>query len=847
MNKSAELEELGGSHLQEEAFRVWLKGRGVSANSINTRTYAVRTIEKNLSKLGWAGGDLDQLVATREVDALRDKIKEIREDSKRGGEAFRDLLPQSDKPEGRLTSWIAWLGQYEQFVRGASSKMPIDFQTQYTLWDEFLEAWPIERLQSMSLEEYTLAGSKDTLTYWLEAKLSDMGSIWGGSAFKFGIFSRANTEPKPSNETYAYDDDFGWHSELGATAAEAFESVRNAVVEIYHAARASDLRKIDAQKAVWQVVGWKLAFHYQNRDRPTIINIFKRDWLASYLNLDEKKSTRPELYEALIQEKPDDEGILEFGHRIWSEIMKDQDSNESPESGGASKQAIVKRSASNKILFGPPGTGKTFQTAAQAVLLCDGYVPADRDELKDRYDALMDAGQIAFVTFHQSYSYEDFVEGLRPETDNPAAAEEQTPASGGFRLEPRDGVFREVCALAEQARKSSKQGKSIDLAGRNFFKVSLGRAGEDEFIYDAAIEGGYIVLGYGGEVDWSDPKFEDYQEIFDRWNEIEPETSGNSGNIAQVYCLRGWMKKGDIVIASEGNLKFRAIGEIVGPYEYNPTGIRTYNHRRAVKWHVVLDEALPVETILEGKFSQVSFYNLKTPKLKIEALSRLLAGTAEEQGHSREPDQFVLIIDEINRANVSKVFGELITLLEPDKRLGGNNALRVKLPYSGDTFGVPENLHIVGTMNTADRSIALLDTALRRRFQFTELMPQPELLKEDVDGLNLQQVLQTLNDRIEYLFDRDHQIGHAYFMECETLEDVDLVMRNKVIPLLAEYFYEDWDKVRQVLGETQDDGAFVVRRKLVPPPSSNEDYAEDRFRFVVREEFGAPAYQQLML
>ncbi|MES3082304.1 McrB family protein [Sphingomonas faeni] len=197
----------------------------------------------------------------------------------------------------------------------------------------------------------------------------------------------------------------------------------------------------------------------------------------------------------------------------------------------------------------------------------------------------------------------------------------------------------------------------------------------------------------------------------------------------------------------------------------------------------------------------------------------------------------MLIIDEINSANVSKVFGELITLIEPDKRLGMDNALTLTLPYSKRRdFGVPANLHIIGTMNTADRSIALLDTALRRRFVFQEIAPKPELLGT-VDGIDLKAVLVKINDRIEYLIDREHRIGHAFFMGCSNRAAVNNVMRDKIIPLLQEYFFEDWSRIQGVLGD-----GFIGARKLPPPPGIE---GEERDSWFVRGKFADDAFGRL--
>lgn len=330
---------------------------------------------------------------------------------------------------------------------------------------------------------------------------------------------------------------------------------------------------------------------------------------------------------------------------------------DSAPTGKASTVGSVETLALNTILYGPPGTGKTYATTRHCVEICDGQAPELDEEIHMRYVELLEEGRVEFITFHQSYGYEEFVEGLRPETGQ---ANPDGSVSPGFHLIPKNGVLKRI---ADHARQSA--------------------------------------------------------------------------------------------------------------------------------------------------------------------------------------DPHVLVIDEINRANVSKVLGELVTLLEKDKRQGAQNEISVVLPHSGKPFTLPSNLYVLGTMNTADRSIALLDTALRRRFDFEELPPDPEQLRgaADATGVDLPAVLRTINERLEWLVDRDRLIGHAWLMGTETREEVDRIMRNKIIPLIAEYFYDDWKKVRAVLGGTDD---FVKGVPLNPPPGLDDEMGEQRYRWTVNEDFPADAYDNLV-
>ena len=189
-----------------------------------------------------------------------------------------------------------------------------------------------------------------------------------------------------------------------------------------------------------------------------------------------------------------------------------------------------------------------------------------------------------------------------------------------------------------------------------------------------------------------------------------------------------------------------------------------------------------------------------------QGIFKEISNRAEE----KKAENYVLIIDEINRGNIAKIFGELITLIEESRRLGRTGATEVTLPYSGKSFGVPDNLYIIGTMNTADRSIALLDTALRRRFEFKEMMPDPSQIKKDIEGVNLKELLEKMNERIRVMIDREHQTGHTYFFDVEDMESLKKTFQNKIIPLLQEYFYDDYEKINLVLNNN----GFIKKAKI---------------------------------
>lgn len=478
------------------------------------------------------------------------------------------------------------------------------------------------------------------------------------------------------------------------------------------------------------------------------------------------------------------------------------------------KNTTMKEYQLNQIFFGPPGTGKTYSTINEAVRIVEELTELElnekyktREELKAAFKNYLeeDEPHIGFCTFHQSFSYEDFVEGIKPL---------EFKAEDTFlKYETQPGIFKNMCDRADGWNKIESDvpiGSSgfmelslKELKQTTFYKMSLGDSNseDDKEIYEYCIKENMVSIGWGDLIDVT--SIESEQDITKTLKDDgQPEIAGRYLSYFKLY-----MKMGNYVIISNGNTRIRAIGRVTGEYEFVEDSPIRYHHFRPVKW-ILKDVDIPVKEFYEKLFQQQTIYKLNSQFIKPKFF---ISKDQEIKNNGKEDVKrnHVLIIDEINRGNISQIFGELITLIEKDKRKGKEEELQVILPYSKKKFYVPSNLFIIGTMNTADRSIEALDTALRRRFSFKEIAPNSSLLAEKgksvkndgvVDEINLLELLDTINDRIEKLLDKDHKIGHSYFMQVDSYASLVNAFRNKVIPLLEEYFYGDFGKIGLVLG-----------------------------------------------
>ncbi|EAI3433492.1 TPA_asm: restriction endonuclease [Campylobacter jejuni] len=418
----------------------------------------------------------------------------------------------------------------------------------------------------------------------------------------------------------------------------------------------------------------------------------------------------------------------------------------------------------NQILYGSPGTGKTYHTIDKALEIL-GENLESRDEKKAKFDEYVKNGQIVFTTFHQSYGYEEFVEGIKPHIDSEENSKE-------IKYEIKDGIFKELCEKALDNYENS-----ILNADELNKKIELKE------------------------------KVENFLNWLLETNEPIGKTKGGNFFVVEI-------DNKTIVIYSEGVERF--------------DGIFNLNLSIFMELLKCKDEFNNATEMFKKVFNRdyadrthTYYFNL-VKKFKAYEEKQLTAKIENNKNNDNSLKPYIIIIDEINRGNLSKIFGELITLIEASKRIGEKEELKVTLPYSGEKFGVPKNVYIIGTMNTADRSITSLDTALRRRFEFVEMMPDVSKLSMDCEGINLQELLKAINTRIEYLLDREKTIGHAFFISVENLEDLKKVFKNKIIPLLQEYFYNDYALIDAVLN----------KNGMLEISVENKDYLKNMTEFI---------------
>jgi len=952
------------------------------------------------------------------------------------------------------------------------------------LWSDFLVAWPPERVRQMTLEEFTNSSKDDAFIYWIESRLEKLGSIWGGSAFKFGIYCRDNTEIKEAASGRIWGEKYAWLSKFGAIEQEAFATVRGRLVEIIDAARQGHFARVE-EVDLAPMLKWKVAFLYQDRNQPTLFPVFKKEWLfLDYKSIDPRArlATTPYhvMYETLMERNRALGDVFDVARSVWerhgteksrtprafavplawtihestviddlchktkveaedvdsfldnllagadlaegdqlallvegdvralgtlthaepSQFAWDQTPVSFPSgllvnptsevrelsaserqeiwshlptadsSGGvaaagprywkiapgknaqgwpewkergiaaigwpklgdltnATKAEFEKRAAKcakehdyrkgmsqvwefrnirpgdrvvanqgkhtvlgigtvangyqyqpgthivngeefphqikvvwndttprsveqpawqktivnlskgdfdallalapaseakptegglpaspceprNIILYGPPGTGKTYSTVERALKLILGS-----DKLSGLGDKGLLAlfrehqarGQIEFVTFHQAYGYEEFVEGIRPVLDQASDAQ--------VRYEIHDGVFKRIAlrAAAEGLRVEASQpdfDELWDVLVRDLSKEGTRTAtSASGKTYQLSLSSQGSILSQACEVD-------DEGAVSSVTDRIQTASREN----ARLY----WVHRSELGPEPE-KFSYEKTTQLFAREKNGSGG----NHYTAL-W-IVYTQLLALSRLAGARKAELIDQRARVQ----QALDK--PGPTTTFSFSALSRQYVLIIDEINRGNMSKILGELITLLEPDKRLASRNEVKLPLSYSPQhRFAVPPNLHIIGTMNTADRSIALMDVALRRRFTFEELMPEASVIRTTLQARVASKafielvadVFDALNDRIRFLYDREHQLGHSYFLEVTDVGSFRQVFLDRIVPMLQEYFYGAWDKICIVLGCPYDERGEPRRRHahLLDSKSSGKTYAQ---------------------
>lgn len=659
----------------------------------------------------------------------------------------------------------------------------------YQLREEFLGQWPLEKIKNLTLEEYTNL-DKTSFCYWVEAKTNLLGSVWGGSAYKFGIYKRRNKTSPVTISNRVSDGEYAWFFKYGETRERAFESIRNILIDIItkiQNGKIEDIAAIDLGDAY----KWKIAFLYSNFN---VVNIFKWDSLYSAAEslgyAGEKKFVN--LHQFLLSKKPADQDYFDYTKSLWV-----NDREEEIEEG---EKGIFDLTSLNQIFYGPPGTGKTYKI--------NSFLNTARSTKILKPDVSIK------VERHRTFWH-------------------LAPGQGGYLwndLKKGNRLGYEWCSVSLGNLKTLDKNKTENYKMRTYF------ADVKKGDYFCIISGKkfYGIAEAQHDYDFSRAEATnfDFQTVEVRWIKIFDTPELLSASYTPTFGkLNGGKRWNSLIQALQvNNINFsdadpeeKKIIAIPGN-SFFTTFHQSYSYEdflEGIKPELNQSDDESVDSNDIKYILQDGIFKLACDKAAnlagFEDLIDALTSCPEViRAKFEVSEPFYLFIDEINRGNVSQIFGELITLIEKDKRLGQPNETRITLPYSKSEvqFCVPPNLYIIGTMNTADRSVEALDTALRRRFSFVEMMPDINVVKNKVfsDNFKRAEIMEKINIRLEMLLDRNYTLGHSYFMK----EDFRSSFKNEIIPLLQEYFYNDYSKIGLILGK-----GFVREKEILKVNQQN--------------------------
>jgi 5-methylcytosine-specific restriction protein B len=755
----------------------------------------------------------------------------------------------------------------EGFVLVKKNAVP----SRYNLKKAFLQEWPLSRIQSMNLEEYTNL-DKTSFCYWLEAKTDDLGSIWGGSSYKFGIYKRRDISTTITVDNRITDGEYAWFQKYGATKEAAFQTIKNTLITIIENAQNNTLDSIEPID-LGDAYKWKIAFLYGDFN---VVNIFKHESLleaAQSLGFKDPNKTYPVLNKYILSQKTPEKDYFEFTDELWNKTSLANPKRYWLYSPGEGANRWEEFYTEGIMALGWDDLGDLAQYASkneikEKLQQLEGVNSTKQNDTAANYEFvhLMKPGDvviakrgrseyIGYGIVSSSLEFED----SRAEYKNYRKVDWKKkgvwPSESGDRIVLKtltditkypDYVKKLIKLLGienELEINNEKEGMKSPLnqilygppgTGKTYhtvleaakiitgnknipyeealkeFKANLDHQIEfitfhQNYSYEDFIQGLRPDTENGSALTF-EKKDGVFKRIADRAYEnlISSESKPNEYNrlsafIASLERLKEKVIDSEqpihinetayIVDVEENAFRYTGKNWTLGEKGFTGFRMKYADLIEIFKANVETRQEIKQLNTVSGLAKQHASYFLKAYQLILSDLKE------NEVTDKIERKNYVIIIDEINRANISRVFGELITLIEEDKRSHGSIPMRVTLP-SGDSFIVPSNLHIIGTMNTADKSIALLDIALRRRFEFVPMYPQYEGLGKTVNDADK---LRKINEAIVSRKNHDFTIGHAYFMGDDY--NLEKTINHKVIPLLLEYFMNTEKEVIDILKE----------------------------------------------